>query len=81
MMRAALTVHNGEAAAFDEVPIVSIGALNVALSGATRSGQRLCALFGIPADAGRLTLYAVVGDDAAGHLMVLAARSAANIRR
>ena len=72
MMRAALTVHNGEAAAFDEVPVVSIKALGTALAESMRSGLRLCALFGIPAASGRLSLYAVVGDDAAGRLMVLA---------
>ncbi len=72
MMRAALTVHNGEAAASDEVPVLSIKALGKALAESTRAGLRLCALFGVPAGPGRLILYAVAGDDAAGHLLVLA---------
>ena len=55
-----------------DATVVSIKALGTALAESMRSGLRLCALFGIPAASGRLSLHAVVGDDAAGRLMVLA---------
>ncbi len=71
-MSAPLTLHNGEVAAEDEIPLLSAIDFRDAVTGAVASGRRICSLFCTPADEGRLRLVAVIGDDAAGHLSLVA---------
>jgi Ni,Fe-hydrogenase III large subunit len=65
-----LPLRNGEAAGLDEVPVLAMADFRAAVIDGVRSGSRLAALFGRPAEGG-LSLVAVLARDDAGLLSVL----------
>lgn len=70
-MKRAITVHNAQAVAADEIPLVSLASFQEALAEVVRSGKRLSALTASPIENDCFQLMAVVSDDAKGHILLL----------
>jgi len=65
-------LHNGEAFAVDELPVVSMADWRRQIIESRQAGQRLAALFGAPDPADAVRLIAVLADAAGGDLGIVA---------
>jgi Ni,Fe-hydrogenase III large subunit/NADH:ubiquinone oxidoreductase subunit C len=79
MSAAALTtIRNGQTMGVEKIPVLAVAEFRESVCAAVRSGQRISALFGVPAQRwtsssdGRLRLLAILADDQQGVLSVLA---------
>jgi len=68
MTGASSLLRNGDVVASAEIPCVSLADFREQVLQACEGGARIAALFGRPADAGRVRLFAVLANDAAGQL-------------
>lgn len=67
--------HNGEAISLASVPLLSIREFREKIIAAVGAGATLVALFGTPAESGRVRLFSVLGDPVAGGLAALSAEA------
>jgi Ni,Fe-hydrogenase III large subunit len=65
--------HNGEAVPLSSVPCLPMREFRAEIVSAVRAGSRLTALFGTPAENGRIQLFGVLADSIAGCLSALRA--------
>lgn len=71
--RNTVTLRNGQAVPLAQVPHLAITAFLACIWEKVRGGNRIAALFGVPADNAMTKLYAVLADDAVGTLSCLSA--------